>query len=89
MMKITALIPLILEINNSVDFLNSIPNVEEHNLEFVEELNIAMLKNLDQYANTVGLEFDLVELVTEFAVRGTCRGDSQLMELVKYFKNVF
>ena len=40
-MKIVALIPLILEINNSVDLLNLIPNVEEHNLEFVEELNIA------------------------------------------------
>ena len=31
-----------LEIHNSVDFLNFIPNVEEHNLEFVEELNIGM-----------------------------------------------
>ena len=41
-MKIAALIPLILEIHNSVDILNLIPNVEEHNLEFVEELNIAM-----------------------------------------------
>ena len=38
MMKIAAFIPMILEINNSVDFLNMIPNVEEHNLEFVEEL---------------------------------------------------
>ena len=36
MMKIAALIPLTLEINNLVDFLNLIPNVEEHNLEFVE-----------------------------------------------------
>ena len=42
MMKIAALIPLLLEINNSVDFLNLVPNVEEHNLDFVEELNIAM-----------------------------------------------
>ena len=42
MMKIAALIPLILKINNSVDFLNLIPNVEDHNLEFVEELNIAI-----------------------------------------------
>ena len=41
-MNIAALIPLILEINNSVDFMNLIPNVEENNLEFVEELNIAM-----------------------------------------------
>ena len=41
-MKTVALTPLILEITNSVDFLNLIPNVEEHNLEFVEELNIAM-----------------------------------------------
>ena len=37
MMKIVALIPLILEINNSVGFLNLILNMEEHNLEFVEE----------------------------------------------------
>ena len=41
-MTISALIPLTQEINNSVDFLNLIPNVEEHNLEFVEELNIAL-----------------------------------------------
>ena len=40
--KIVGLIPLILDINNSVDILNLITNVEEHNLEFVEELNIAM-----------------------------------------------
>ena len=74
-----------MEINNSVDFLNLIPVVEEHNLEFVEELNIAMYKNLDQYGNTVGLEFDLDEFVAEFSVRGTCQGDSQLVELVKYY----
>ena len=42
MVKIAALIPLIPEINNSVDFLNLIPNIEEDNLEFTEELNIAM-----------------------------------------------
>ena len=41
MMKIAASIPLILEINNSVEFLNLIPNVEEHDLECVEEFNIA------------------------------------------------
>ena len=41
-MKTAPLIPLILEINNSVDFMNLIPNVEEHNLEFVEEFIIAM-----------------------------------------------
>ena len=51
MMKIAAFIPLILEITNLVDFLNLIPNVEEHNLEFVDKLNIAMKKNLDQYGN--------------------------------------
>ena len=42
MMKIAALIPLLLQINNSVDVLNLIPKVEKHNLEFVEELKIAM-----------------------------------------------
>ena len=42
MMNIAALIPLTLENNNSVDFLNFMPNVEEHNLEFIEEFNIAM-----------------------------------------------
>ena len=41
-MKIADLIQLILDINDSVDFLNLIPNVEEHNLEFVEELNNEM-----------------------------------------------
>ena len=53
--------------------MNLIPNAEEHNLEF-EERNIATQKNLDQYGNTVGLEFELYELVTELAARGTCRG---------------
>ena len=75
MMKIAAVIPLILQINNSVDFWNLIPNVVEHNLEFVEELNIAIEKKSDQYGNTVGLEFDLDELVAERAARGTCRGE--------------
>ena len=75
MMTIVALIPLILKINNSVDFLNLIPNMEKNNLDFVEELNyIAMYKNLDQYGNTVGLEFDLDELIAELTARGTCRG---------------
>ena len=74
-MKITALIPLILENNKSVDFLNLILNVGEHNLEFVGELNIAIQKNLDQCGNTLGLEFDLDELVAELAARGTCRGE--------------
>ena len=37
----------------------------------------------------MGLEFDLDELVAKLAARGTCRGDSQLVKLVKYFKNVF
>ena len=40
-MKIVACIPLIQEIKNSVDFLNLIPNVEEHNLELVDVLNRA------------------------------------------------
>ena len=70
-MKIDAWIPLIQEINNSVDFLNLIPNAEEHNLEFVEELNIAMQKNHEQYGNTEGLEFDLYELIAELATHGT------------------
>ena len=74
-MKIAALIPLIQEINNSVDFLNLFPNIEEHNLEFVEELNIAMQKNLDLYGITMGLEFDLGELIAELAARGPCRGE--------------
>ena len=63
---------MIQEIKNSVDFLNLILDVEEHNLEFVEEHNTAMLKSWDQYGNTVGLEFDLDELVAELAARGTC-----------------
>ena len=46
MMTIAVLISLILEINNSVDFLNLIPNVEEHNLEFVEEQLILQVEEL-------------------------------------------
>ena len=42
MVKIAALFSLIQEINELIDILNLIPNVEKHNLEFVEELNIAM-----------------------------------------------
>ena len=42
MMKIAALVMLMLEIHNSVDFLNFIPNVEEHKLEFVVELNLIL-----------------------------------------------
>ena len=72
MMKIATLFPLLLEINNSVDFFNLMPNAEEHNLEFVEQLNIAMyVEELHRYGNTVGLKFELDELVAE---------------LVKYFK---
>ena len=43
-------------------------------IEFVEKIYIAMQKKLDQYDNTVGLEFDLALLVAELAARGTCRG---------------
>ena len=56
-------------------------------IEFVGELYIAMKNNLDQYDNTVGLEFDLDLLVAELAARGTCQGNSQLVEL-KYL-NVY
>ena len=62
-MKISALIPLILAIHNSVDFLNLIPNVEEHNIEFVEELG-----STRQHS---GIEFDLDVLVADLAARGT------------------
>ena len=75
MMKIVALIPLTQEINNSVDILNMMSNMAEHHLEFVEEHNIATQKNLDQYGNTVGLEFDLDEWISELAARGTCVGE--------------
>ena len=48
------------EIKNSMDFLNFISNVGEHNLEFVEQLGITMLRNLlrnlDQHGCRVGLE---------------------------------
>ena len=64
------------------------PIVEEHNLEFVEELNIAMQKNQDQYDNTVGLEFDLDELVAELATLGTCQG-KHATGVTQAFKNVF
>ena len=70
-MKIVAFIPLILEMNNSADYFDLIQNVEEHNLEFVDELSIAMQTNLDQYGTTVGLELDIDELIAELATRGT------------------
>ena len=44
-------------------------------IEFVGELYFAMQKNLDQYDNTVGLEFNLDLLVAELTARGTCRGE--------------
>ena len=34
-MMYAALIPLVLEINNSVDFLNLIQNVEEYNFDWI------------------------------------------------------
>ena len=92
MMKILALIPLILEINNSVSFLNLIPNMEEQNLEFAEELNIAMYRRILINTAThaaVGLEFDLEELVAELAARRTCRGELQLVKIQRHFKNVY
>ena len=85
MMKIAALIPLIRKINNSVDFFNFIPSVEEHNLKFVEELDIAMQMNLDQYGDTVGLELDLDELISELAACGTCRGELASLETRQVF----
>ena len=78
--------PLILDINNSVDLLKLILNAEEHNLEFVEELNIAMQKNKDQYGNTEVLEFDLDELVAVLAARGTCRGELAIRGTRQVFK---
>ena len=86
MMKIVALIPLIHKINNLVDILNMISNMAEHNFEFVEELNIAMKKNLDQYSYTVELEFDLDELIAELAALGTCVGLKYKDILIIYLK---
>ena len=48
-MKIAALIPLILKIIISVDFLKLIPNVEEHNVEFVE-LSLFLKRTADVMA---------------------------------------
>ena len=63
-MKIANLIQLILEMNTRNTIL----------IEFVGKFYFAMQKNLDQYDNTVGLDFDLDLLVAELAARGTCRG---------------
>ena len=78
-----AWISLIREFKNSVDFLYLIPNVQEHNIEIVEELNIAMY-NLDQYGNTVRLESDLDipvedELVAELAVVNSLNGTRRVL----------
>ena len=57
--------------------IQNVENVEEHNLEFVEELTIAIYNNLDQYGNTVALEFNIDELIAELPARGTCRGGTR------------
>ena len=57
-------------------------------IEFVGEFFFAMQKNLDQYDNTVGLEFDLDLLVAELAARGTCRGEFETRG-TQVFKSVF
>ena len=50
-----------------------------------------MKNNLDQYDNTVGLEFDLDLLVAELAARGTCRrefatrGTQVFKRVLKFF----
>ena len=49
------------------------PNVDDRNLEFMEQLAIKMQNNFNKYGSTVELEFILVvivedELVPEFAV---------------------
>ena len=62
-----------------------IPNVEKHNHEFVE-LYIAKYKNLHQYGNSVGLEFDLDELITELAARETCREELTTLKTRQVFK---
>ena len=41
---------------------------------------IALLKNLDQYGNTVGLKFDLNELIIVLAARETSRGERATRE---------
>ena len=46
------------------------------------------MKNLDQYDNTVGLKYDLDELVDELAARGTCRGEFAIRG-IQVFKSVF
>ena len=62
-----------MEINNSVDFFNLIPNAKEHNLEFVEELNIAMQRI---FINTA-TQWDSHSVLTDWSP------NSQLLELVE------
>ena len=89
-MKIAALIPLILAIYNSVDILNFIPNVEEHNLEFLDELNIAMYRRTRIKTAT---RWDSNSILTNWSPNSQLvelvEGNTQLVELVEYFKNVF
>ena len=44
---------------------------------------------MDQYVNTVGLEFDLHEMIAELAARELLERNSHLVELGKYFNNLF
>ena len=39
-----------------MNFLNLIPNADEHDLEIVVELGISMQRSLNQHGNAVGLE---------------------------------
>ena len=55
-MKIAALIQLILEMNNSVDFLNLIQNVEENNFDLICRkilyCNLEELGSIRQHSGT-------------------------------------
>ena len=81
-MKIAALIPLILEMNTSVDFLNLIQNVEEYNFDWI--CRTTLFCNVEE----LGLEFDLDLLVAELTARGTCRGEFATRG-TQVFKSVF
>ena len=73
MMKIAALIPLILDINNSVDILNLIPNVEEHNLNLWKNLILQCRRTWINSAT----QWDSNSILTNWSP------NSHLMELVE------
>ena len=85
-MEIEAWTPLLQEINNSVDFLNSIPNVEEHNLDSVEVLILQWRRTWINTTTQRDSNLILTNWLMNSQLVEHVEGNSQLMELDEYYK---